>query len=210
MIGTALRLGIVLALTLVGAPATACPEDADGDGICDALDDCPTVPNPDQSDLDGDLAGDVCDDADAPLAVRSLALKADTSASSANGSVKVKGSFTLAGPGDVVFAATGLALRIRDGLGFDQTYAWGQGECGMVALHQWVCLATARGMKGGMKASRSAPTTYRFTLSVKGLALSGPFAGPVSATISQDFGIDRVGTIATCRPTATRLVCKAS
>jgi hypothetical protein len=44
---------------------------------------------------------------------------------------------------------------------------------------------------------------------VKGLALSGPFAGPVTATISQDYGIDRVGTIATCRPTQTKLACKA-
>jgi hypothetical protein len=44
---------------------------------------------------------------------------------------------------------------------------------------------------------------------VKQLALDGPFAGPVAVTISQDFGIDRVGTIAACRPTQTKLACKA-
>jgi hypothetical protein len=37
-------------------------EDLDGDGVADAGDNCPTVPNPDQSDLEGDGTGDVCDD----------------------------------------------------------------------------------------------------------------------------------------------------
>jgi acetyltransferase-like isoleucine patch superfamily enzyme/protocatechuate 3,4-dioxygenase beta subunit len=35
--------------------------DQDGDGIGDAADNCPTLPNPDQRDTDGDGAGDVCD-----------------------------------------------------------------------------------------------------------------------------------------------------
>lgn len=37
------------------------PCDADGDGISDADDNCPTVPNADQADCDGDGAGDACD-----------------------------------------------------------------------------------------------------------------------------------------------------
>jgi hypothetical protein len=39
--------------------------DTDGDTVIDALDNCPQVPNTDQSNVDGDLLGDVCDpDAD--------------------------------------------------------------------------------------------------------------------------------------------------
>jgi hypothetical protein len=35
--------------------------DADGDGIPDAIDNCPADVNPDQQDLDGDGLGDACD-----------------------------------------------------------------------------------------------------------------------------------------------------
>ena len=46
-------------------PATR-PLDADADGVCDTLDNCPDTPNADQADLDGDGDGDACDaDADA-------------------------------------------------------------------------------------------------------------------------------------------------
>lgn len=44
-----------------GDPTTGEPGDADGDGITDALDNCPDVPNPLQGDADGDEVGDFCD-----------------------------------------------------------------------------------------------------------------------------------------------------
>ncbi len=42
-------------------PCAALGGDTDGDGVCDAVDNCPLVANPDQADQDGDGIGDACD-----------------------------------------------------------------------------------------------------------------------------------------------------
>ena len=52
----------VLVLGLMAGPAF--PQDSDGDGIIDDEDNCPTVYNPDQSDMDSDGFGNVCDHSD--------------------------------------------------------------------------------------------------------------------------------------------------
>ena len=47
----------------IGSIALTFPSvDTDGDGVDDPADNCPTVPNADQADQDGDGIGDVCDD----------------------------------------------------------------------------------------------------------------------------------------------------
>ncbi len=41
--------------------SSVCCPDADGDGVCDAIDNCPNVSNVSQVDTDGDSFGDACD-----------------------------------------------------------------------------------------------------------------------------------------------------
>jgi hypothetical protein len=48
---------------IVGS-GSSCTGDSDGDGVIDAIDNCPSIPNPGQENFDGDALGDVCDDSD--------------------------------------------------------------------------------------------------------------------------------------------------
>lgn len=59
--------GAGVACTSVSCPVDPCAIDTDGDGVPDCIDNCPTVPNPDQADLDGDGIGSACD-SDEPTA----------------------------------------------------------------------------------------------------------------------------------------------
>lgn len=58
----AAMLAAMLSAGLMGCEADGDGPDQDGDGIPDYADNCPTVANPDQNDLDGDGVGDACDD----------------------------------------------------------------------------------------------------------------------------------------------------
>lgn len=47
--------------TIADLPAASAQQDTDNDGVLDGDDNCPTTPNTDQSDIDGDGIGDLCD-----------------------------------------------------------------------------------------------------------------------------------------------------
>jgi len=75
--------------------------DANGDGICDADDNCPDDFNPDQSDVDDNGIGDVCDEDFAPsiLELRQVRMKIVSSATSDNGSLVLRALLDYRGPG---------------------------------------------------------------------------------------------------------------
>lgn len=50
----------------IGGGSTPAPTDTDGDGIADAIDNCPFTANPSQADADGDGVGDACESVTTP------------------------------------------------------------------------------------------------------------------------------------------------
>ena len=90
--------------TCTGSTAT-CPADVtsgdqDDDGVCDAIDNCPTIANADQADSDADGFGDACDPCNdgeaAPLI--GPALKLGKRGGATSGSLKLRGGMKLAYP----------------------------------------------------------------------------------------------------------------
>ena len=180
--------------------------DADGDRVCDDVDDCPNDPNPDQADLDGDGRGDVCDDADAVLHVSRLRVGADASGDGPSGRIGVRGDFPTAPPRDTFTAAEGLAVRVTDGRGLDRRFTWSAAECRTAAAGRVRCQNADRTVKGAFMPARSG--AYRFTFLARRLALAGPFGPPAGVTVTDARVIDRAGTIAACTTAAAGMTCR--
>ena len=110
--------GAFLLVAIGAAPSRAqlpCA-DADGDGVCDDVDNCPAVPNPGQEDTFGGPAGDACEH---PLNVVKVKIKTGTT-QSPKGRISTKGDYILAG--NEQFLGTGnVTIRVIDGFDIDVT-----------------------------------------------------------------------------------------
>lgn len=201
---------MVAALAVVGmlaAPAAwACPEDGDGDGVCDAIDNCPGDFNPDQADLDGDLLGDACDPDDAAINTTRVLLKG-VSADPDNSAFKVKGDFFASAAGDDVVIDQGLSLRIQDPVGVDVTVSWTPEEC-VDKGSRILCRGDdEQKRKLIVKRTATSPLFFRITGKARRIGLQAPFDGPVTVTLSHG-DIDRVGDITDCRLKNVKLNCR--
>ncbi|GMV42355.1 MAG: hypothetical protein AMXMBFR64_40710 [Myxococcales bacterium] len=62
--GSPVTSGVLAVVPAIGGGCDCATGDSDGDGVCDSLDNCDFIANPDQSNLDGDPEGDACDQDD--------------------------------------------------------------------------------------------------------------------------------------------------
>src|SRR5581483_4618568 len=99
-------------------PADAGPSDADADGICDAIDNCPETANPDQLDTDQDGVGDACDactnTAPSVIADADMLMTGDRSGMTR---LSLSGSLDIPAGADFDPIANGVRLVVTDGLG---------------------------------------------------------------------------------------------
>ncbi len=174
-------------------PASVPPAgDSDGDGIADALDNCPAVPNANQADADGDGVGDACDPCTNGAAVVKPKLKlGKLLAPTGDETLSFSGAVTVPLTPTIDPATNGirvLVLDLQGALLLDVTIPgvtnW------RTTTSRWT-YADKSGAPGitrvSVRHAAATPATLKFTVKGKGLSLTVPPAGlPLNATVVVD------------------------
>src|SRR5262245_6610161 len=222
------RAGLTLACLLIasaGVARAACAPDPDteGDGICDPVDNCVSVPNADQADTyglsSGDGSGDACEPIGGELNVTKVKVRGGNPASATSkGKITVKGDFILlAGES---FSPPQVAGRVVDGIALDQSTP-------APMASPAACTVSTSGKSIKCKdttpqsavetsvsfklssASSAGPRVVKVSVKIAKLAIGGmAFSEPVTVTVT-DLGsaISRVGVIHDCSANNGQLTC---
>lgn len=191
--------------------------DADGDGVCDADDNCPATPNASQRNSDagtaaGDGLGDACDPIDADLNLLRVKIRQNTqSPGNENGVIIVKGDFrTRPTNGDTFSTASGISAHVEDAATLDQTFAFTAGECvSSPTTGRSKCLSATSPWSATFKrAGKNNPDSIKFTLRFRRRATEPPFLYPVTVTLTHDGATDRVGDVEECRASGQGYLCQ--
>ncbi len=191
--------------SLTASPTS--PADADGDTVPDTADNCPTIFNPGQDDLDGDNLGDVCDAVDAELTITRISVHPDTRPATDNGYVTARGTY-VAGPHDALDIAAGVAVRLRDGAALDHLYQWPADQCTTLSRGGVRCLSADGTKRLVIRPSQGSLGTYAWRLRCRRQGFTGTFGGPVDLALTHvQTAIDRVGSASACTMQRNTLVC---
>jgi hypothetical protein len=192
---------------LHGAVLVGPDDDIDGDGVLASADNCPVDPNPAQSDVDADGAGDECDPDETPgsLTVTDLRLRPDPEGRR-TGAVRMHARLDDSGTGGALAAeaeARGLTLAVADAAGFDAAWTFPPCRPSRPAGEGLVCASPDGRQSASFRPLLREPGAFAVHLVADGLfivetGVDRPVA-PVRVTVRYG-AVDRVADAAPCRP----------
>ncbi len=167
--------------------------------------DCAGVP-----DADGDGLRNQCDDVDADIFLRRARIRGSKPTT---GEILAKGEVEL-GPEAPFDPLLGLDIQLVDTLHLDRRFTFAATECSALRSGRIVCKAPGGRATARFQPLRAKPGRIRFDLRFQGLTLTEPFAPALLVRITTDpasapAGVDRVGSLSSCRVTAKALLCVA-
>ena len=171
--------------------------DLDGDQVCNHDDNCPTIANANQSDLDGDGIGNICDPVDAKVELGEATLRRSSDPAQPNGRIALKGTFTMGSDEGPLSDAGGMSVRVTDGLGLDYTATWTAGSC-VDSGTMIRCRSGSGWLRGTFWQLPLGDGQYGFSIILHRLDVHGMLQGPVTLDIMHGDNIDRVGTLDAC------------
>jgi hypothetical protein len=139
------------------------------------------------------------------LNVTGARIRPQSSPAAGNGSIVLKGDFVTSPPGDTFDASAPITARVRDSASLDQSHTWMPAQCSTTTGRIRCSSSNAR---ADFRSSPRTPNVFRFNVTLKGLAIDGPFQPPVSATLKHDTGATRCGTDTECRQSRAGLTCR--
>jgi hypothetical protein len=188
----------------------AVDRDRDADGVEDVDDNCPGLANEDQANVDGDGAGDACDEEGPALQLRSVSIRNRWDRPRA----LVRGELALFSQTFDPIASLhefGLGVVISDAVAPRATLSFQRSQC-----HETRSVMTCRSDddRSSFELRRVPETPGRYTFVIRAEAgdTSEPLAGPASVRITSGIDvwwtIERLGEASDCRIAASGLLCR--